>query len=65
MHALNLFGAVIFSAIAVGAQDILTDITQIQRYWGQLTPYADNPEDYFGIGYVGLPDGCQIVRNLV
>lgn len=51
---------------AVGAQtiDLLTDINKISRYWGQISPYADNPENYFGIDYVGLPDGCQIVRSL-
>ncbi|KAE9363417.1 phosphoglycerate mutase-like protein [Stipitochalara longipes BDJ] len=60
MHALSLLIGVIISAAAGEAQDLLTDITQIQRYWGQLSPYADNPENYFGVDYVGLPDGCQI-----
>jgi hypothetical protein len=48
-------------AVTVQAEDLLTDITKIQRYWGQVSPYADNEPDYFGVGYVGLPDGCQIV----
>ncbi|RFU23886.1 4-nitrophenylphosphatase/Acid phosphatase, partial [Scytalidium lignicola] len=40
--------------------DLLTDINQIQRYWGQISPYHDNPDDRFGVEYVGLPSGCQI-----
>ena len=64
MYALNLSGAVLLlNAVAVGAQDLLTDITQIQRYWGQLSPYADNAENYFGVEYVGVPDGCQVVSG--
>ncbi len=64
MYALNLSGAVLLlSSVAVGAQDLLTDITQIQRHWGQLAPYADNVENYFGVEYVGLPDGCQVVSG--
>jgi hypothetical protein len=51
------------AAVTVQAEDLLTDITKIQRYWGQITPYADNEPDYFGVGYVGLPDGCQIVST--
>ncbi|OAP61598.1 hypothetical protein AYL99_03801 [Fonsecaea erecta] len=42
------------------SSDLLTDIATIQQYWGQLTPYADNAEDYFGVSDVGLPDGCQV-----
>jgi hypothetical protein len=64
MHALNLVCAVAISVLAVRAQDLLTDITKIQKYWGQISPYADNPEDHFGVGFVGLPDGCQIVSKI-
>lgn len=39
---------------------LLTDITQISKYWGQITPYSDNTEDYFGVKYTGLPSGCQV-----
>ena len=39
---------------------LLTDINVIQQYWGQITPYADNSDDYFGVEDIGLPDGCQI-----
>lgn len=42
--------------------NLLLDINQISRSWGQISTYADNPEDYFGVDSVGLPDGCQIVR---
>src|ERR1700742_5204113 len=40
--------------------ELLTDITVIQQYWGQITPYGDNADDYFGVSDVGLPDGCQV-----
>lgn len=39
---------------------LVTDLNVIQRYWGQLAPYADNEESYFGVQDVGLPDGCGI-----
>ncbi|RMZ92424.1 hypothetical protein DV736_g304, partial [Chaetothyriales sp. CBS 134916] len=39
---------------------LLTDITQIQKYWGEITPYHENDEDYFGVQNVGLPSGCQV-----
>ncbi|PQE25061.1 histidine phosphatase superfamily clade-2 protein [Rutstroemia sp. NJR-2017a BVV2] len=41
-------------------EKLLTDISRIQKYWGEITPYSDNAEDYFGVEYVGLPDGCQV-----
>ncbi|RMD41713.1 hypothetical protein DV735_g3388, partial [Chaetothyriales sp. CBS 134920] len=39
---------------------LLTDITQIQKYWGEITPYHENDEDYFGVQDVGIPAGCQV-----
>lgn len=45
------------------AAKLLTDINQIQKYWGEMTPYSDNEEDYFGVEYAGLPEGCQVVRR--
>jgi len=45
--------------------DLLTDINQISTFWGQISTYADNPEDYFGVEAIGLPDGCQIVRTIL
>lgn len=38
----------------------LLDLSVIQSYWGQLTPYADNAENFFGVNATGLPDGCQV-----
>lgn len=63
------FSKLAVSAIVVAAQvhaavDLLTDISQISRSWGEVSAYGDNDEDYFGVGYVGLPDGCQIVSTL-
>jgi hypothetical protein len=43
-----------------GSSSLLTDINIISSHWGQLSPYADNAENYFGVQDVGLPDGCQI-----
>jgi len=37
-----------------------TNLNVISQYWGQISPYNDNPENYFGIEDVGLPDGCAI-----
>ncbi|GME37750.1 putative histidine phosphatase superfamily clade-2 protein [Neofusicoccum parvum] len=39
---------------------LLTDINEISKHWGQISPYADNPADIFGVKDVGLPDGCQV-----
>jgi len=41
-------------------ETLLTDINAISQYWGQLSPYRDNDERYFGVDDIGLPDGCQI-----
>ncbi|EHY55106.1 3-phytase A [Exophiala dermatitidis] len=38
----------------------LTDLHVVQQYWGQITPYADNAENFFGVNDTGLPDGCQV-----
>lgn len=40
--------------------NIVSDINVISQYWGQISPYVDNAESYFGVDDVGLPDGCQI-----
>lgn len=45
---------------AASSPDLVTDLSKIQRYWGQLSPYADNDEALFGVQDVGLPDGCGI-----
>ncbi|EMC99773.1 hypothetical protein BAUCODRAFT_145151 [Baudoinia panamericana UAMH 10762] len=39
---------------------IITDINTISQYWGQISPYTDNADSYFGVQDVGLPNGCQI-----
>lgn len=39
---------------------LMTDINQISQHWGQIAPYTDNADDYFGVESVGLPDGCQV-----
>lgn len=39
---------------------VVTDVSTISAYWGQIRPYMDNPDSYFGVQNVGLPDGCQI-----
>ncbi len=64
MFEYNLFGAVIFTADAAGAQELLTNIISIQRYCCQISLYRDNAEEYFGVGYVGFPHGCQIISIL-
>ena len=61
MYAFNFLIASFLTASLASAVELLTDITKIQMYWGQISPYADNPEDYFGVTYAGVPDGCQIV----
>lgn len=40
---------------------VVTDIPKIFSTWGELSVYADNAENAFGVQYVGLPDGCQVV----
>lgn len=65
MHlSFSLVAAIAAGALAQADADLLTDISKISRNWGQVSPYADNPENYFGVEYVGLPDGCQIVKNI-
>jgi hypothetical protein len=41
-------------------QTLLTDLSVISRSWGQVSTYADNPENYFDVNDVGLPEGCGI-----
>ena len=45
---------------AANDTQLLTDLPTISGYWGQISPYADNTEDYFGVQWVGLPSGCQV-----
>ena len=53
-----------FSGASVASR-IISDIPSIHRSWGELSVYADNAEDAFGVKSVGLPDGCQVVRLLL
>lgn len=41
-------------------QTLISDLNVISQYWGQISPYRDNADNYFGVNDVGLPDGCQI-----
>jgi hypothetical protein len=63
MKLSKLLVAISAAGSAVLAEDLLTDISKISRYWGQISPYADNPENYFGVDYIGLPEGCQIASS--
>jgi len=48
---------------ASGSSDsssIVTDPAIYSRLWGQISTYADNPFNYFGVQDVGIPSGCQI-----
>ena len=45
---------------ASSSAHLLTDLSSISQYWGQITPYSDNPDNYFGVEDVGLPSYCQI-----
>lgn len=48
------------ASAANSSSQLVTDHNVIQRYWGQISPYADNAENYFGVEDIGLPDGCGI-----
>jgi hypothetical protein len=39
---------------------LTSNLDVISKYWGQLTPYSKNPENYFGTQDVGIPNGCQV-----
>jgi hypothetical protein len=64
-----VLGTILISAVAAWPQSspsassstpLATDISVISKYWGQLSPYSDNTDNYFSVQDVGLPDGCQI-----
>ncbi|KAH8674341.1 histidine phosphatase [Xylariales sp. PMI_506] len=42
------------------SSSLVTDLSVISRYWGQLSTYAANEENYFGVNSVGLPAGCAV-----
>ena len=37
-----------------GATALETNSTYIEQYWGQITPYIDNTENFFGVANVGM-----------
>ncbi|KJK77109.1 hypothetical protein H634G_07530 [Metarhizium anisopliae BRIP 53293] len=55
-HKIALLGI----SVAQSAATVVTDIPKIFSTWGELSVYADNAENAFGVQYVGLPDGCQV-----
>ena len=40
--------------------ELLTDLTAISQYWGEISPYTDNAADYFGVKDAGIPASCQL-----
>jgi hypothetical protein len=40
--------------------ELLSDLSVISEHWGQISPYTDNDDRYFGVKDIGLPDGCGI-----
>jgi hypothetical protein len=40
--------------------ELLSDLSVISQHWGQITPYNDNDDRYFGVQDIGLPNGCGI-----
>ena len=62
MHSpfITIFVLVAFASSGSGSVVLETDINAISRSWGQISNYADNAPDSFGVKNVGLPDGCQI-----
>ncbi|KAL1306145.1 hypothetical protein AAFC00_004257 [Neodothiora populina] len=59
LSALSLL-AINAAAVAATNQSIVTDINTISHYWGVVSPYSDNADDYFGVNDIGLPDRCQL-----
>ncbi|ATY58268.1 Histidine phosphatase clade-2 [Cordyceps militaris] len=60
MRSTTLSVAVLAAAASSASAHVVTDAKLVSTSWGELSSYADNQEDFFGVGYVGLPDGCQV-----
>ena len=45
---------------AANLTKLLTDVSIISQYWGEISPYTDNSPKYFGVQDVGIPAGCQL-----
>lgn len=52
--------AVMAAATPVLGSSLVTDYNVYSRYWGQLSPYASNADDLFGVSDVGVPAGCGL-----
>jgi hypothetical protein len=63
MLIIRFFFVFLHTIGANAAVNLLSDINQISRMWGQISVYANNEDDAFGVEYIGLPAGCQIVRT--
>lgn len=63
MHSLYIQFVVLGLHMSHSVSAVVTDIPSIYTSWGELSVYADNAEDAFGVQYVGLPDGCQVVSR--
>ncbi|KAF2766669.1 phosphoglycerate mutase-like protein [Teratosphaeria nubilosa] len=62
MFGLEYIGvaALVGQALAAPNDTLISDTNVISQYWGQISTYRDNADNYFGVQDVGLPDGCQI-----
>ncbi|POS88367.1 hypothetical protein EPUL_000106 [Erysiphe pulchra] len=60
MHSSVLFVLALALSSKAEPTRLVSDISKITKYWGNLSPYSDNPDELFGVEYTGLPAGCQI-----
>ncbi|CAD0083343.1 unnamed protein product [Aureobasidium vineae] len=69
MHLTSLSSCIVLvSAVAPAVastrnhanNSLVSDLSFISQYWGQISTYSDNPASYFGVNHVGLPAGCQV-----
>lgn len=63
MRVATLSMALLASVATEASAKIITDGKDASRSWGELSTYEDNAEDAFGVEFVGLPDGCQVVSH--
>lgn len=61
------FGQQIAVLLAIASHGVasghVNGVSSIYHSWGELSEYKDNAEDHFGVQFVGLPDGCQVVSD--
>lgn len=48
---------------SANSTELLTDLSIISQYWGEISPYSDNAAGYFGVEEVGIPSGCQLEQT--